>query len=98
MIEQQQAAAGGAVVAGAERQRRLDLDAELVRRHARAIMLAVHDEASGRDRDEVLEAGLDPIPGLDRIEGDGRGDIVAGGAGRPVRGPAPDPAGRQNAR
>ena len=31
MIEQQQAAARGAVMAGAERQRRLDLDAELVR-------------------------------------------------------------------
>ena len=35
MIEQQQAAARGAVVAGAERQRRLDLDAELVGRDPR---------------------------------------------------------------
>jgi len=33
-VEQQEAAARGAVVAGAERQRRLDLDAELVWRHA----------------------------------------------------------------
>ena len=55
MIEQQQAAARGAVVAGAERQRRLDFDAELVGRHPLAVMLAVHDEASGRHRDEVFE-------------------------------------------
>ena len=60
VIEQQQAAARGAVVAGAERQRRLDFDADLVGRNPFAVMLPVHDEASGRDRDEVLEAGPDP--------------------------------------
>ena len=74
MIEQQQAAARGAVVAGAERQRRLDLDAELVGRDPVAVMLAVDDEASGGDGDEVFEAGLDPILGLDRVEGDALGD------------------------
>ena len=81
MIEQQQAAARGAVMAGAERQRRLDLDAELVGRDARAIMLAVHDETPGRDRNEVLEAGLDPVPGLDGVESDASGDILAGSVG-----------------
>ena len=35
-----------------------------------AVVLAMHDEAPGRDRDEILEAGLDPILGLDRVEGD----------------------------
>ena len=78
MIEQQQAAARGAVVAGAERQRRLDFDAELVGRDTFAVMLAVHDEASGGHGDEVFEAGLDPILGLDRVEGDALGDISAG--------------------
>ena len=98
MIEQQQAAARGAVMAGAERQRRLDLDAELVRRDARAIMLAVHDEAPGGDRDEVLEAGLDPVPGLDGVEGDVLARRRRRRRGRPARGSAPDPARRQNAR
>ena len=97
VIEQQQAAARGAVVAGAERQRRLDLDAELVGRNPFAVMLAVHDEAPGRDRDQVLEAGPDPVLGLDRIEIDGPGDISTGGAGRRVRASAPGPADRRNA-
>ena len=70
MIEQQQAAARGAVMAGAEGERRLDLDAELVWRHARAIVRAMDDEASGRHRDEVFEARLDPVLGLDRVEGE----------------------------
>ena len=46
-----------------------------------AVMLAVHDEAPGRDGDEVFEAGLDPVLGLDRVEGDALGDIRAGGIG-----------------
>ena len=71
MVEQQQAAPRGAVMAGAERQRRLDLDAELVGGDAVAVVLAVHDEAAGGDRDEVLEAGLDPVLGFDRVEDDG---------------------------
>src|SRR5882724_6023156 len=49
-----------AVAAGAECQRRLDFDAELVGRDPLAVMLAVNDEASGRHGDEVFEAGLDP--------------------------------------
>ena len=46
-----------------------------------AVMLAVDDEASGRHRNEVFEAGLDPVLGLDGVEGDACGDIGAGGIG-----------------
>ncbi len=69
------------MVAGAEGQRGLDLDAELVRRHAGAVVLAVHDEAPGGDGDEVLEAGLDPVLGLDGVEGNGLGEVFAGRIG-----------------
>ena len=93
-----EAAARGAVVAGAERQRRLDLDAELVGRNLRAVMLAVHDEAPGADRDQFLERGLDPVLGLDRVERDAPRGLVAGGDGRPVRGSRFDRALRRNAR
>ena len=70
LVEQQQAAARGAVMAGAERQRRLDLDADLVGRHFCAVVLAVHDKTPGADRRPVLQRGLDPVLGLDRVEGD----------------------------
>ena len=64
---------------GPERQRRLDLDAELVRRHPGAIMPAMHDEAAGGDGDEIFEAGLDPVLGFDGVECDGIcGGIVGG--------------------
>ena len=49
-IQRQQAAAGGAVMAGAERGRGLDLDADAMAGHARAVVRAVHDEAAGGDR------------------------------------------------
>ena len=70
LIEQQQAAAGGAVMAGAECQRRLDLDAELVGRHQQPVVAAVHDETPGADRHQIFKARLDPVLGLDRVEGD----------------------------
>ena len=60
-IERQQTAACGAVVAGAEGERRLDLDADPVRRDPRAVVGAVHDKAAGGDRLEPGEALLDPI-------------------------------------
>jgi hypothetical protein len=81
MVKQQQAAARGAVMARAEGERRLDLNPELVGRNAGAIMLAVDQETSGRHGDEVVEAGLDPVFGLDRVEGNARGDIGACGIG-----------------
>ena len=80
MIEQQQAAARGAVMAGAERQRRLDLDAELVGRDAVAVMLAVYDKTPGGDGNEIFEAGLDPVLGFDGVEDDGLRGIAAGRA------------------
>ena len=67
------------MVAGAERQRRFDLDTELVGCHPCAVMVAMHDEPSGGDRDEILEAGLDPIPGLDGVEADISRDGLTGG-------------------
>ena len=84
MVEQQQAAPGGAVMAGAERQRRLDLDAELVGRDAVAVVLAVDDEAAGGDRDQILEARFDPVLGFDHVENDAPGDLRTGGVGRRV--------------
>ena len=53
--------------------------AELVGRHALAVMLAMHDKTSGRNGNEILEAGLDPVLGFDRVEGDGFRDLLAGG-------------------
>ena len=78
LVEQQQAAAGGAVMAGAERQRRLDLDAELVGRHIGAVVRAMHHEAAGAHRGEAFQAGLDPVPGLDGVERDRRRRAVGG--------------------
>ena len=79
MIEQQQTAARGAMVAGAERQCRLDLDGELVWRHARAVMAAMDHEAPGRDGDEIFEGRLDPVLGLNDVKGDVPRHVVAGG-------------------
>src|SRR5450631_404480 len=78
MVEQQQAAAGGAVMAGAEGERGLDFDPELVGRNAGTIMLAVDQEASGGHGDEVVQAGLDPVLGFDRIEGKALRNRLAG--------------------
>jgi len=76
---QQQATARGAVMAGAERQRRFDLDAELVGRNAQAVMLAVHDEAPRAHRHQLLERGLDPILASTVSKRDVLRDIAAGG-------------------
>jgi len=81
MVEQQQAAPRGAVMAGAERQRRLDLDAELVGRNAVAVVLAMDDEAAGGHRDQIFQARLDPIPGFDRVENHAACGLGIGGVG-----------------
>ncbi len=65
------------MVAGAERQRRLDLDGELVGGDVLAVMRAMDDEAAGRHRHEVFEARLDPVFGRDGVEGKRRGDLGA---------------------
>src|ERR1700722_17183830 len=68
-------------------------------------MPAMHDEAPGADRDELLQRRLDPVLGLDGVEAYGQRDIVAGGDGdqfadrdwigrlRKMHGDAPAPAG-----
>ena len=61
VAEQHEAAAGRAVMAGAEGERRLDLDAELVHAHGAAIMLAMQQKPSGADRREAGERVRDPI-------------------------------------
>src|ERR1019366_7935267 len=70
MVEQQQAAARGAVVTGAERQCRLDLDTELVGRYLCAVVVAVHDETSGMHRHQFLERAPAPVLPSPRVEGD----------------------------
>ena len=60
-VQRQQAPARGAVMAGAEGERRLDLDADPVRRERRAVVRAVHREAAGRDRLQIGEARGDPV-------------------------------------
>jgi hypothetical protein len=67
-VERQQAAAGGAVMAGAESERRLDLDGDLVRAHVGACVCAVHHEPPGLDWCETLEAFAHPIGRRQRFE------------------------------
>ena len=68
-VQCQQAAARGAVMSGAESQRRFDLDADLVRADFIAVMRAVDDEASGVHRHQAAEALRDPVGGFDRLDG-----------------------------
>ena len=75
MVKQQEAAARGAVMPGAEGQRRLDLDGKFVFRHALAVMRAMDDKAAGRHRHEIFEARLDPVPGFNGVEGEGVRDL-----------------------
>src|ERR1017187_7121118 len=42
-------------------------------------MAAVHDESRRADRDQLIEAGPDPVFGLDRVEADVPRDVAAGG-------------------
>ena len=68
MVERDEAAARRAVMAGAEGERGLDLDADAIARHGDAIVRAVNDEAAGRDRLQPGEAFADPILGGDGLE------------------------------
>src|ERR1700728_255011 len=79
VIERQQAAARGAVMAGAESQRRFDLDADAIEWDAGAIMGAVHDEASGGDGSQSGEAFTHPILRRDTLETQRLGRSVACG-------------------
>ena len=80
-IERQQAAARGAVMAGAESQRRFDLDADAIERDAGAVVGAVHDEAAGGDGSQSGEAFAHPILRRDALEAQRFGRSVACGRG-----------------
>ena len=67
-VEREQTAVRRAVVAGAERERCLDLDADTVRPHVRAVMCPVHDKTAGFDRREAFEAFAHPVRGRERLE------------------------------
>jgi len=67
-IEGEQTSARRAVMAGAERQRRFDFDANAVGGDTRAIVTPVHDEPAGRYRLKSLKTGGDPICFRDFLE------------------------------
>ena len=95
-IERQQAAARGAVMAGAEGERRLDLDADPAWRDAGAIVRAVHDEAAGRDRLQAREALAHPILGGDALEAQRLAGLCAGRRPPPERAPRSRQADRES--
>ena len=68
-------------MAGAERERRLDLDADGASRNAGAVMGAVHDEAAGRDRLEPAQALAHPVPCSAPLEDQRLGRLCTGGRG-----------------
>ena len=79
VIQRHQAAARRAVMAGAEGERRLDLDAEIVRMHARAVVRAVHEEAAGAHRLQAFEALAYPVGVADGLEAQRLRGLVAAG-------------------
>ena len=80
-IEREQAAARGAVMAGAEGQRRFDLDADAIDGNAGAVMGAVHDEAAGGDGSQSGEAFAHPILRRDALEAQRLGRCGSRGRG-----------------
>ena len=60
-VDRREAALRRAVMAGAEGERRLDLDAGLVGLHTRAVMRSMDDKAADRHRRETREARRDPV-------------------------------------
>ena len=75
VVEGEEASARRAVMAGAEGQRRLDLDGDRVDGDARPVMAAMNGEAAGRNGRQALERGGDPILFAEDVEG--HSDIVA---------------------
>ncbi len=66
-------------MAGAESQRRFDLDADAIERDAGAVMGAVHDEAAGGDGSQSGEAFAHPILRRHALEAQRLGGSVARG-------------------
>ena len=84
MTEQQQAAAGGTVMAGAEGERRFDLDADLVRRDAGAVVLTMNHETSRWNGNQIVQAHPHPVLGFDHIESQVAGDLGTGSTGHEI--------------
>jgi hypothetical protein len=77
-LERQEAAARGAMVAGAEGERGFDLDRDAVSPHIVTMVCRVNDEAAGRDRPQAFEACLHPVPGQGCLERDRMGGVGPG--------------------
>ena len=69
-----QAAGGGAVMAGAEGQPRLDLDGEVAGAAPAAVVRAMHQEPAGADRLQPLQRLGDPVDVGQRFAADRRVD------------------------
>jgi hypothetical protein len=57
------------VVTGAEGQRRVDLDSDVVGAEQRAMMRAMHQETAGLNRAQSIQTPAHPIRGRKRLEG-----------------------------
>ena len=82
VVERHEAAAGGAVMAGAEGERGLDLDRQGIDRHPQAVVAvvaAVHHEAAGAHRRQPGEALRHPVGLGQRFEGQRGGRVISGG-------------------
>src|SRR6478672_12537175 len=77
-IQRQQAPSRGPVMAGAEGERRLDLDPNLVRRNPRPVMRAVNGESAGLNWLELAQARGDPVLRGDLFKGQPRGAVRPG--------------------
>jgi hypothetical protein len=67
-VERQQTSPRGAVMAGAEGERGLDLDADAVARNAGAVVRSMDQKAAGRDRLEPRKARRDPVARRHRLD------------------------------
>ena len=76
-IEHFEAAARRAVMAGAEGERGVDLDCDVVGAHFAAAVRSMHDEAPGPHRLQPFERGGHPVLGVDAPEARPRRDLFA---------------------
>src|SRR4051812_2830253 len=65
------------MMSGAEGERRLDLDADAIRRNARAVVRPMHGEAACLNGLELSETRRNPVLGGDLFEGQPRGAFGA---------------------
>ena len=84
-LDGDEAAGGGAVVAGAEGLAGLDLDGDVVRLHLAAVVWPVHQEAAGAHRLQPFEALRHPV-GLRQFGDDETAEAGKRRRARPVSG------------